>query len=86
MQAKAKGFNDLCIQLIGAVGTLLTGFAVAEFGWSLLVCISGNSIGQPWISWVNVYCVSPFRRVIGYAAVCFNSLVYDGHKEGPTSY
>jgi hypothetical protein len=41
-QAKAKGFNDLCIQLLGAVGTLLTGFAVASFGWPVLVCTNGG--------------------------------------------
>lgn len=41
-QAKAKGFNDLCIQLLGAIGTLLTGFAVAAAGWDALVCINSS--------------------------------------------
>jgi len=38
-QSQVKGFNDLCIQLLGAVGTLLTGFAVSAWGWAALVWI-----------------------------------------------
>ena len=40
-QAQAKGVNDLCIQLLGAVGTLLTGFAVSAWSWAALVWICG---------------------------------------------
>jgi MFS family permease len=44
-QAKAKGFNDFCIQLLGAIGTLATGFAAAALGWTVLVLINAALIG-----------------------------------------
>jgi MFS family permease len=43
-QAKAKGFNDLCIQLLGALGTLATGFAAATLGWTALVLLNAAAI------------------------------------------
>jgi predicted MFS family arabinose efflux permease len=43
-QTKAKGFNDLLIQLLGAVGTLLTGFATSAWGWEVLVRLNSGLI------------------------------------------
>lgn len=39
-QAKAKGFNDFCVQFLSAVGTVGTGVAVASLGWASLVAVS----------------------------------------------
>merc|ERR1712061_356396 len=44
-QAKAKGFNDFCIQLLGALGTGCTGFLAAGFGWQWLVAINASLLG-----------------------------------------
>jgi len=39
-KAKAKGFNDFCVQLLSAIGTMGTGVAVASLGWASLIAIN----------------------------------------------
>lgn len=39
-RAAAEGVNDLVVQLVGAIGTAATGFAVAGLGWKPLVGVN----------------------------------------------